>query len=106
MQKEAERESAKAAADAPAWKGETPARSRTVNRPSAEERRRKTRLKDVEDTIAGLEGELAALSRKLENPPTDSAKVQKLGNEYVKKQGELDKFMKEWEDLHTEILEN
>ena len=106
VQKEAEREAAKAAADATAWKGETPARTRTVNRLSADERRRKAHLKDVEDAIASLEGELAALSRKLENPPADSAKVQKLGNEYVKVQAELDKLMKEWEDLHSEVLEN
>ena len=92
--------------DASAWKGETPARSRTVNRPSPDERRRKAHLKAVEDAIASLEGELAALSRKLENPPADSAKVQKLGNEYVRIQADLDKLMKEWEDLHSEVLEN
>ncbi len=104
-QKEAEREAEKAAAEVPTWKSEMAARSRSTNRPSPEERRRKIRLKEVEDAITSLEVEQAALSRKLENPPADPARVQKLGNEYVKVQAELDRLMKEWEDLHSEVFE-
>jgi ATP-binding cassette subfamily F protein 3 len=100
-QKETEQEAKKAAAEAATWKGEA-THARMANRPSTEERRRKARLKDVEEAIASMEGELAALGRKLENPPPDSAKVQKLGNEYVRLQGELDKLMKEWESLHLQ----
>ncbi len=104
-QKEAEREAEKAAAEVAAWKSEPAARSRPANRPSAEERRRKLRLKAVEDAITSLEGELAALGRKLENPPAEPARVQKLGTDYVKVQAELDRLMKEWEDLHAEAIE-
>ena len=71
-------------------------------RPAAippEERRRRTRLKEVEAQIATLEEQLAVLSRKLENPPADPAKVQRLGQEYVKVQSELDLLIEEWEQL-------
>jgi ATP-binding cassette subfamily F protein 3 len=66
---------------------------------SSEERRRRTRLKAVEAQIASLEEQLAVLSRKLENPPPEPAKVQRLGQEYVKVQGELDLLIEEWEQL-------
>ncbi len=102
IQKEMEHEAEKATAWDSSRKSEAVVRSRTDNRLSADERRRKTRLREVEDTINTLEGELAALGRKLENPPADSAKVQKLGNEYVKIQGKLDELMKIWESLHIQ----
>ena len=74
----------------------------TVQKPhtSSEERRRRARLQEVETLIDGLEEELATLARKLEKPPTDSAKVHKLGNEYVRVQNELDNLMEEWGELH------
>jgi ATP-binding cassette, subfamily F, member 3 len=102
IQKEMEREAEKATEWDYSRKSEVVARSRTDNRLSAEERRRKAQLREVEDTINTLEGELATLSRKLENPPADPAQVQKLGNEYVKIQGKLDELMKEWESLHIQ----
>jgi ATP-binding cassette subfamily F protein 3 len=68
---------------------------------SPEEKRRKTRLKELEDQIALLEGHLAALSSQLENPPADPAKVQRLGSEYVRVQNELEEMIKEWERLHN-----
>jgi len=67
---------------------------------SAQEKRRRARLKELEDEIALLEGHLAALSSQLENPPPDPAKVQRLGGEYVRVQGELEELMKEWEGLN------
>jgi ATP-binding cassette subfamily F protein 3 len=70
-------------------------------RPSSDERRRQARLKQVEEQIAALEELLSGLSRRLENPPADPAKVHKLGTEYVRVQKELDELMKEWEGLHT-----
>jgi ATP-binding cassette subfamily F protein 3 len=70
-------------------------------RPSSDERRRQARLKEVEEQIAALEELLSGLSRRLENPPADPAKVHKLGTEYVRVQKELDELMKEWEGLHT-----
>ncbi len=48
---------------------------------------------------AVLEEQLAALSRKLENPPPDPSKVQRLGTEYVKVERELEERMQEWEQL-------
>jgi ATP-binding cassette, subfamily F, member 3 len=70
-------------------------------RPSSEEKRRKARLKEVEERIALLEGHLTALSSQLENPPPDPAKVQRLGGEYVRVQNELEGLMQEWEGLEV-----
>ncbi len=67
---------------------------------SPEERRRRARLKQVEELIAALEEQLNTLSHKLENPPADPGKVQKLGREYVQVQAELDRLLEEWEGLH------
>jgi ATP-binding cassette subfamily F protein 3 len=67
--------------------------------PSAEEKRRERRLKDLEERIALLEGHLAALSTQLENPPAEPAKVQRLGGEYVRVQDELEGLMEEWAGL-------
>ncbi len=68
-------------------------------RAAGEERRRQARLKAIEDQIAGLEQELAAISRRLENPPTDPDQVQKLGNEYVRLERELEERIEEWEHI-------
>jgi ATP-binding cassette subfamily F protein 3 len=68
---------------------------------SLEEKRRKARLKEVEERIALLEGHLAALSSQLENPPPDPAKVQRLGGEYVRVQNELEGLIQEWESLQV-----
>jgi ATP-binding cassette subfamily F protein 3 len=70
---------------------------------SADERKRRTRLKQVEELIGALEVQLNTLSHKLENPPADPAKVQKLGQEYVRVQAELDQLMEEWEGLHEPV---
>jgi ATP-binding cassette subfamily F protein 3 len=75
------------------------ARSSGKRPPSAEEKRRERRLKDLEERIALLEGHLAALSTQLENPPAEPAKVQRLGGEYVRVQNELEGLMEEWEGL-------
>ena len=66
---------------------------------SAEEKRRRLRLKEVESQIAELEARLAALSRQLENPPPELAKVQRLGGEYVQVQNTLEALMQEWDLL-------
>jgi ATP-binding cassette subfamily F protein 3 len=78
-----------------------PAPSRPApSRISPDEKRRRNRLKSIEDQIAEIDLQLAVLSRQLENPPADPAKVQKLGSDYVHLQAELDEKMKEWESLH------
>jgi ATP-binding cassette subfamily F protein 3 len=68
---------------------------------SGEERRRKARLAEVEETIANLEDQLASLSKKLESPPSDPLAVQRMGLEYVNVQEELDGLLHEWESLHN-----
>ena len=67
---------------------------------SVEDRRKRARLKEVEALIDQLEDNLAALGHRLENPPADAAKVQKLGTEYVRVQRELEALMDEWGELH------
>lgn len=64
-----------------------------------EERRLKTRLSELEGLIHRIENELKILSRQLENPPSEPAKVQKLGEKYVRLQAELEDRLTEWEKL-------
>jgi ATP-binding cassette, subfamily F, member 3 len=68
---------------------------------SPEDRRKRLRLKEVEALIDQLEDDLAALGHRLENPPADASKVQKLGTEYVRVQQELEALMDEWGELHA-----
>ena len=68
---------------------------------SPEERQRRNRLKEVETLISDLEIQLNLLSQKLEKPPPDASRVQKMGKEYVRLQAELDDLMQEWEDLQA-----
>jgi ATP-binding cassette subfamily F protein 3 len=69
-------------------------------RASAEDRQKLKRVKEVEALIEQLEADLKGLALMLENPPQDSAKVQKLGTEYVRVQKELEILMDEWGELH------
>ncbi|MCC6956745.1 MAG: ABC-F family ATP-binding cassette domain-containing protein [Anaerolineales bacterium] len=72
--------------------------------PSAEEKKRRQLLNEIERRIASLEDELAALSRRLETPPSDLDEVHKLGSDYARCEQELDKLMHEWESLHHQEL--
>jgi ATP-binding cassette subfamily F protein 3 len=74
-------------------------KGRSNGRSTAEARRLKGRLKELEEQINLLEEQLSALSRKLEKPPADPAKVQKLGSEYVRVDKELEERMQEWAEL-------
>jgi ATP-binding cassette subfamily F protein 3 len=96
--KEAQREARKATASASSKRKRAERKSLS----KSEERRRIARLEEVESLIAGLEENLVVLSRRLENPPSDSLKVQRLGNDYVRVQKELDDLMQEWEELHID----
>ena len=73
---------------------------RARNRVRAEERRRKERLHEVETLISILETRRDSLAEKLENPPPDPGKVQKLGEEYVQVERRLSELMDEWAGLH------
>ena len=64
-----------------------------------EERRRIARLQELENKIAALESELGQIGFRLENPPSDPAKVAHLGREYQRVQREMDVWLAEWEQL-------
>lgn len=95
LQLEAER-AAQSVSTSPAPKSTPLQRKSRLNT----ERQRLLRLQELENSIAQREAELAALERKLENPPADPAQVQKLGNEYVRLQAEIDRLLEEWDRLH------
>jgi ATP-binding cassette subfamily F protein 3 len=100
MKAEREKEAARLAAQAEeenAKKSKRPSRS-----PDAKaERRRLAQVQELENQIAALERRLAELSFKLENPPSDPAKVAKLGKEYESVQREMDEKLGEWEGLQV-----
>jgi ATP-binding cassette subfamily F protein 3 len=75
-----------------------PAR-RSVDPAVKEERRRVARLQELENKIAALEAELSQIGFRLENPPSDPAKVAALGKEYQRIQQEMDSWLTEWETL-------
>lgn len=66
---------------------------------SSQHKRQKARLAEIEALIESYESSLNDLARQLENPPTDPALVQRLGQEYVQLQGTVDELMREWEKL-------
>ena len=72
-------------------------------RASSTERRLKNRLKELEAVIHQLELKLNALTHLLENPPTEPAKVQELGENYVRLQAELEARLAEWEELSQNL---
>ncbi len=98
-------EAAAARAAQPANGAAAPAGRR--NRPSLSpaEKKRRARLKEVEDQIGALEADLAGLARRLENPPADLAQVQTLGQSYADTQAQLDQLMEEWEVLQAEPVD-
>lgn len=87
-------------AEAPSAKVEFAQKSRQRNKSQAEGRRRQQRLAEVETRIAELEKQLQLLARKLENPPSDPAEVQRLGQDYVAAQHAVEALMAKWEELH------
>ena len=62
-------------------------------------KKRQMRLEALEAEISGLEDELAAVTRQLENPTQDGSKIQELGQEYNRLQGAIDERMAEWGEL-------
>ncbi|MBU1659856.1 MAG: ABC-F family ATP-binding cassette domain-containing protein [Chloroflexi bacterium] len=72
------------------------------NRALTAERRRKARLAEVEARVADLEAQVAALGDQLAAPPANPAVVQRLGDDYVEIQNELEALIVEWEGLHLE----
>lgn len=77
-------------------------RQKSRSNGSAEQKRRKLRLAQVENHIAELETRLSELATRLENPPSDPIKVQRWGEEYVHIQNEINALLAEWESLHEQ----
>ncbi|MGD9140487.1 MAG: ABC-F family ATP-binding cassette domain-containing protein [bacterium] len=69
------------------------------NRELARQRRRKSRLAELEEAIAGVEKKLADLTAVLADPPADRMEVARLGDEYKCAQTDLEVLMDEWERL-------
>jgi ATP-binding cassette subfamily F protein 3 len=73
-------------------------------RQNNQDKRRQRRLEQLELEIELLENRLAALSRQLENPPSDPHSVQSLGEQYVEVQSEINTLVGEWGQLQEEAL--
>jgi ATPase components of ABC transporters with duplicated ATPase domains len=65
-------------------------------------RKRQLRLEALESEISMLEQHLKSIEVQLENPPADSAKVQRLSEEYARVQSDLDERMEEWTKMGEE----
>jgi ATP-binding cassette subfamily F protein 3 len=87
--------------------GEDAARQKETNshrgnsQTAKEERRKRARLQEIENQIAGLEAKLAEIGRLLENPPSNPGEVQKLGTQYENIQREMNEKLNDWELLQT-----
>ncbi|MFU8773447.1 MAG: ABC-F family ATP-binding cassette domain-containing protein, partial [Anaerolineales bacterium] len=79
---------------------------RQADRLSRDERRRKTRLGEIEAEIAALEARLAGISSQLESPPSNPDLVRDLGEDYVQIQNEIHALVVEWENLSSEDVED
>jgi ATP-binding cassette subfamily F protein 3 len=90
-----------AAVELPRKRGTTPTATtkRADNAAAKAERRRIARIQELENKIAALESELAQLGFRLENPPSDPARVAQLGKEYARVQYEMDILINDWESL-------
>ncbi len=69
------------------------------------DRRQRTHLEELEKQISTLEEEIAEISSQLENPPSDSQKVQLLGKQYVDLQDQISKLLAQWEEAHRKLEE-
>ena len=74
---------------------------RSADPDAKKERRRLAHLQELENKIALLETELGQIGFRLENPPSDPAKVAQLGQEYQRVQCEMDVWLAEWEQLQS-----
>jgi ATP-binding cassette, subfamily F, member 3 len=99
---ERERLAAAQVAEETRQKGEqsaNPATKKIANAAQKEERRRIAKTQELENKIAAIEAQMAEISRKLENPPADTALVRKWGNQYNALEKEMDELLKEWDLL-------
>ena len=96
---EREKEAARGVAATPNSRIPIPAKSKTQNAKTKDERRRLAQLQELENTIAALEKQLANLSGQLESPLVNPNEVGKIGKEYERIQKEMDEKLAEWEGL-------
>ncbi|HEX6305604.1 MAG TPA: ABC-F family ATP-binding cassette domain-containing protein, partial [Anaerolineales bacterium] len=99
MQREAER----AAPETRIGESEADRRPHEESPPQMSDYRRNIRLSEIEEQISYLEAELAELSAQLQHPPADPDQVQKLGQEYVQAEKEINALLEEWGQLHPEM---
>jgi predicted RNase H-like nuclease (RuvC/YqgF family) len=67
-----------------------------------QQRKLNERLAMLESEVNMLEQHLKSIETQLENPPSDSSKVQRLGEEYARVQQDLEERMEEWAHLSEE----
>ena len=65
----------------------------------AAELRRQKRLAEVEAGISALEEELARIRESLANPPAERAEIQRLAEEYMRAEREMEALLEEWGEL-------
>jgi len=70
------------------------------NKALADDRKRATRLQEVENLISELENLLEELGKTLTDPPDDAGEVINLGKRYGDTEKELEGLLAEWETLH------
>ncbi len=91
-------------------KGEAFKKARaSKNREIAQERRaraaelkRQKRLGEVEAGISALEEKLARLRDSLANPPAEREEIQRLAEEYMSAEQEMEMLLEEWGQLHEQ----
>ena len=69
---------------------------------SGMDRKRKERIQAIESEITALEAQIAAITRQLENPPSDAGKVVQLGRDYQNLQHSLEARLSDWAKLLEE----
>jgi ATP-binding cassette subfamily F protein 3 len=88
----------RAAAEPPLLKKDSPITKSPAQKSAKNaDRQRQQNLILLEQEISRLEAELLELGRRLETPTVDVERVQELGSEYVRVQGELEDLLGEWE---------
>ena len=95
-------EALQAAAEKAVTLAEKPGNARPRGANSSADRKRKERIRMIEAEITALESQIAAVTRQLENPPSDAGKVVQLGHDYQNLQRNLETRLSEWAELAEE----
>lgn len=78
---------------------QTPVAKKNTGPSKMQIRRQQEQISALEGRISELEERLQAVNQQLQNPPTDYASLQRLGQEYQDLQKQLEEQMQEWEKL-------